>query len=74
MVRFQGSIFDGTFCFKREGHFYCVYTIRFSEPTKVGSLKLDCVDRPYEYLSVPDFSSIQGVVPEPHADSIVFDT
>ena len=22
-----------------EGHFYCVHTIRFSEPTKIGSLK-----------------------------------
>ena len=24
-----------------EGHFHCVHTIRFSEPTKIGSLKTD---------------------------------
>ena len=26
-----------------EGHFYPVHTIRFSEPTKIGFLKLDSV-------------------------------
>ena len=29
-----------------EGHFQCVHTIRFSEPTKVGSLKTDRVNGP----------------------------
>ena len=29
-----------------EGHFKCVHTIRFSEPTKIGSLKTDSVKRP----------------------------
>ena len=24
-----------------EGHFHCVHTIRFSEPTKIGSLKTE---------------------------------
>ena len=27
-----------------EGHFHCVHTIRFSEPTKIGSLKTDRVN------------------------------
>ena len=30
-----------------EGHFQCVYTIQFSEPTKIGSLKTDRVNGPY---------------------------
>ena len=30
----------------REGHFKCVHTIRFSEPTKIGSLKTDRVNGP----------------------------
>ena len=29
-----------------EGHFQCVHTIRFSEPTKIGSLKTDRVNGP----------------------------
>ena len=29
-----------------EGHFQCVHTIPFSEPTKVGSLKTDRVNGP----------------------------
>ena len=29
-----------------EGHFQCVHTIRFSEPTKIGSLKTDLVNGP----------------------------
>ena len=29
-----------------DGHFYCVHTIRFSEPTKVGSLKSDRMNEP----------------------------
>ena len=32
-----------------ENDFYCVHTIRFKEPTKVGSLKSDCVNAPLEY-------------------------
>ena len=29
-----------------EGHFQCVHTIRFAEPTKIGSLKTDRVNGP----------------------------
>ena len=29
-----------------EGHFQCVRTIRFSEPTKIGSLETDRVNGP----------------------------
>ena len=29
-----------------EGHFYCVHTIRFSEPTKIRSLITDRVNGP----------------------------
>ena len=29
-----------------EGYFYCVHTIRFSEPTKIGFLKSDRVNGP----------------------------
>ena len=29
-----------------EGHFYCADTIRFSEPTNIGALRLDSVDGP----------------------------
>ena len=29
-----------------EGHFQCVHTIRFSEPTKIGSVKTDRVNWP----------------------------
>ena len=29
-----------------EGHFKCVHKIRFSEPTKIGTLKTDRVNRP----------------------------
>ena len=29
-----------------EGHFQCIHTIRFSEPTQIGSLKTDRVNAP----------------------------
>ena len=29
-----------------EGHYQCVHTIRFSEPTKIGSVKMDRVNGP----------------------------
>ena len=29
-----------------EGHFQCVHTIRFSEPTRIGSLKMDLMNGP----------------------------
>ena len=29
-----------------EGHFECVHKIRCSEPTKLGSLKTNCVNGP----------------------------
>ena len=31
-----------------EGHFQCVHTIQFSEPTKIGSLKTDRVNGPLQ--------------------------
>ena len=31
-----------------EGHFHCVHTIRFPEPTKIGSLKTDRVNGPLQ--------------------------
>ena len=34
-----------------EGHFQFVHKIRFSEPTKIGSLKTDRVNPPLESLS-----------------------
>ena len=40
-----------------EGHFHCVHTIRFSEPTKIGSLKTDCVNAPLSLIK-----EIQAVV------------
>ena len=33
-----------------EVHLYCVHTIRFSEPTKIGSLKSDRVSGPFHGL------------------------
>ena len=33
-----------------EGHFQCVHTIQFSEPTKIGSLKSDRVNGPLEVV------------------------
>ena len=33
-----------------EGHFQCVHTIRFSEPTKIESLKTDRVNGPLNVL------------------------
>ena len=32
-----------------EGHFQCVHTVRFSEPTKIGSLITDRVNGPLDY-------------------------
>ena len=34
-----------------EGHFQCVHTIQFSEPTKIGSLKMDRVNGPLDLTS-----------------------
>ena len=38
-----------------EGNFQCVHTIHFSEPTKIGSLKTDRVNRPLESDCVNQF-------------------
>ena len=32
-----------------EGYYQCVHTICFSEPTKIGSLKTDRVNKPLHY-------------------------
>ena len=44
-VLFQ-SVFSKLRIHVSEGHLQCVHTIRFSEPTKIGSLKTDRVNRP----------------------------
>ena len=33
-----------------EGHFQCVHAIRFLQPTKIGSLKTDRVNRPLDII------------------------
>ena len=39
-----------------EGHFQCVHTIQFSEPTKIGSLKRIVCERAFKgYFSLKDF-------------------
>ena len=43
-----------------EGHFQCVHTIRFSEPTKIGSLKTDNI---YDIYNVTRYFVIQ--IPRP---------
>ena len=35
-----------------EGHFQCVHTIRFSGPTKIGSLKTDRVYGPLQVFRI----------------------
>ena len=40
------SVFSNLRIRVSEGHFQCVNTIRFSEPTKIGSLKADRVNGP----------------------------
>ena len=42
------SVFSKLWIRVSEGHFQCVQTIRFSEPTKIRSLKTDRVNGPYE--------------------------
>ena len=43
-----------------EGRFWCVHTIRFSEPTKIGSLKTDRVNGPIE--GQVSFSTLFGIL------------
>ena len=40
------SVFSNLRIRVMEGHFQCVHKVRFSEPTKIGSLKTDCVNGP----------------------------
>ena len=40
------SVFSKLQIHVSEGHFQCVHTTRFSEPTKIGSLKMDRVNGP----------------------------
>ena len=35
-----------------EGNFQCVHAIRFSEPTRIGSLKTDSVNRPLQFWRI----------------------
>ena len=44
-----------------EGHFRCVHTIRFSEPTKIGSLKTDRVNGPLRLLLTQRFLTFRYV-------------
>ena len=44
-----------------EGHFQCVHTIRFSEPTKFGYLKTDRVNGPIVSINFQIVSIIQSV-------------
>ena len=41
-----------------EGHFLCVHTISFSEPTKIGSLKTDHVNGTSDDLSKNHFQQL----------------
>ena len=41
-----------------EGHFYCVHTIRFSEPTKIGSLKSDHENMPFFIKGCPTYANV----------------
>ena len=41
-----------------EGHFQCVHTIRFSEPTKIGSLKTDRVRKNNDILAAGKCSNV----------------
>ena len=48
-MKIEHVLFPFVFFFKithgmLEGHFQCIHTIRFSEPTKIRSLKTDCVN------------------------------
>ena len=42
------SVFSNLWIHVSEGHFQCVHKIRFSEPTKLGSLKTDRVNGPLD--------------------------
>ena len=44
------SVFSNLQTRVSEGHFQCVHTIRFSEPTKIESLKTDHVNGPLNVL------------------------
>ena len=47
-----------------KGHFQCVHTIRFSEPTKIGSLKTDRVNGPLKSLFLkPNFGNFSVISP-----------
>ena len=48
-----------------EGHFQCVPTIGFSEPTKIGSLKTDRVNGPLQIL-VEDRTYLVTIPGDPH--------
>ena len=44
------SVFSNLQTRVSEGLFQCVHTIRFSEPTKIGTLKMDRVNGPLQIL------------------------
>ena len=50
-MKIEHVLFASIFCSKlrirvAEGHFYCVHTIRFSEPTEIGPLNSDHMNGP----------------------------
>ena len=50
-MKIEHVLFPSAFSkFFMEGHFWCVHTIRFSEPTKIISLKTDRVNGPYRFF------------------------
>ena len=55
-MKIEHALFPSVFSKLRirvsEGHFQCVHTIRFSEPTKIGSLKTDRVNGPQDSLGI----------------------
>ena len=46
------SVFSKLLIRVSEGHFQCVHMILFSEPTKIGSLKMDRVNGPLQCVNL----------------------
>ena len=64
MFYFHPFLFPNSVIRALEGHFQCVHTIRFSEPTKIGSEKTDGVNGPLDCTVISGeiglFRSISG--------------
>ena len=54
-VQFHPFLFQNLRIHVLEGHFYCVHTVWFSEPTSIGSLKSDRVNGSYDLFNFCDF-------------------